>query len=84
MSERKKEIVEFEARLRESKDPSVRLLLGMIDGMSPESRDSALESQMKLMAATDALGRALGSILSSEEGVARLREVAKKSPGDKS
>ncbi len=85
MTERRKDLVEFEARLREmSDDPTVRLFLGVIEGMSPESRDIALERQKKLMNAADVLGRALGSILRSEGGAERLREAAEKSPGDKS
>lgn len=85
MTERRKDLVEFEARLREMKsDPAAQLFLHLVQGMSPAARDAALEQQMKLMGVSEKLGSMLGNILRSEEGSQRLREIAKKSPGDKS
>ncbi len=72
MTERRKDLVDFEAQLREMKDPTVQLFLGMIDGMSPTAKDTALERQKKMMSIGEAMTispMALGRMIRIDSGV---------------
>lgn len=81
MTERRKDLVEFEAQLREMKDPTIQLFLGMIDGMSPSAKDTALERQKKMMSIGEAMTRMLNNILNDRDGSALLREEVLKRNG---
>lgn len=82
MSDTKKELDEFEARLRTMKSvPAISMFLGLIEGMSEPARYDALEQQKKLMKISDALSQGLRHILSSENGERLFLEELKKRAG---
>jgi hypothetical protein len=85
MSDRKKELDEFEMHLRSlSGDPAVKMFLDLIKGMSEDAKYDALEKQKNIMKIVDTLSTGLRHILSTEKGERLFREELKKRSGQQS
>lgn len=82
MTDNKKELDEFETRLRTMTDrPDIKIFLSMIDGMSTHAKYDALEKQKRVMRIGEILGQGLQHILSSEKSKQLFLEELKKRSG---